>query len=50
MNDVLEGKTRHLELLDMEVKTCKDLLYLMHREKMKLEFDLTGLSGSLRHL
>jgi hypothetical protein len=34
MNDVLESKTRHLELLDMEVKTGKDLLYLMYKGKM----------------
>jgi hypothetical protein len=34
MNDVLERKTGHIELLDMVVKTGKDLLYFMYREKM----------------
>jgi hypothetical protein len=34
MNDVLERKTRHIELPDMEVKTGKDLLHFMHREKI----------------
>jgi len=29
-----DWRGRHIELLDMEVKTGKDLLFFMNREKM----------------
>ncbi len=43
MNDVLERKTGRIELLDVEVKTGKDLLFFMYSGKMKEGSDLPGL-------
>ncbi len=43
MNDVLERQTGRIELLDVEVKTGKDLLFFMYSGKMKEGSDLPGL-------
>jgi hypothetical protein len=43
VNDVLERQTGRIELLDVEVKTGKDLLFFMYSGKMKEGSDLPGL-------
>jgi hypothetical protein len=43
VNDVLERKTGRIELLDVEVKTGKDLLFFMYSGKLKEGSDLPGL-------
>ncbi len=40
---MLERKTGRIELLDVEVKTGKDLLFFMYSGKMKEGSDLPGL-------
>jgi hypothetical protein len=43
VNDVLERQTGRIELLDVEVRTGKDLLFFMYSGKLKEGSDLPGL-------